>query len=75
MKLWTDLIQKKLREQKNRIAELDVEKATVKYSQKIKQHRVLKNLTGDEEVVRAFLIDRLVNELDYLPEIIEIEKE
>lgn len=32
-------------------------------------------MTGDEEVVRAFLVDRLVNELDYKAENIEIEKE
>lgn len=45
------------------------------YSEKIKHNRNLKSLTGDEEVVRAFVIDRLVNELDYKPENIETEKE
>ena len=69
------IIELKLHNQKNSIAKIHVEKATVFYSEKIKQHRVLKVLTGDEEVVRAFLIDRLVNELDYKPENIEIEKE
>ena len=69
------IIELKLHNQKNSIAKIDIEKATVSYSEKVKQNRVLKALTGDEEVVRAFLIDRLVNELDYKPENLEIEKE
>jgi len=70
-----ELIEQKLENQKNSIAKIHLEKATITYSEKIKQNRVLKALTGDEEVVRAFLIDRLVNELDYKPENIEIERE
>ena len=75
MKDWTEIIEDKLNTQTNNIAKINLEKVTVSYSEKIKQNRVLKALTGDEEVVRAFLIDRLVNELDYKPENIEIEKE
>lgn len=60
---------------KNNIAKINIEKVTVSYSEKVKLNRVLKTLTSDEEVVRAFLIDRLVNELDYKPENLEIEKE
>lgn len=68
MQHWTKIVEKNLLEQKNSIAKINVDKATVQYSEKIKQYRVLKSLTGDEEVVRAFLIDRLVNQLDYKPE-------
>ena len=75
MKNWKDIIEDKLITQLNKIAKIDIDKSAVHYSEKIKQNRVLKSLTGDEEVVRAFLIDRLVNELDYKPEYIEIEKE
>lgn len=75
MKNWTEIVEHKLQNQKNNIAKIDLEKITVSYSEKVKQNRVLKALTGDEEVVRAFLIDRLVNELDYKPENLEIEKE
>lgn len=75
MKDWKSLIEQNLHKQKNSIAKISIDKATVKYSEKIKQNRVLKSLTGDEEIVRAFLIDRLVNDLDYKPENIEIEKE
>ena len=75
MKEWKELIEQNLHKQKNSVAKINIDKATVQYSEKIKLNRVLKSLTGDEEIVRAFLIDRLVNELDYKPENIEIEKE
>jgi type I restriction enzyme M protein len=72
---WRTLVENKLNKQKNVIAKINVEKATVNYSEKIKSNRTLKALTGDEEIVRAFLIDRLVNELDYKPQNLETEKE
>ena len=75
MKEGKELIEQNLQKQKNSVAKINIDKATVQYSEKIKLNRVLKTLTGDEEIVRAFLIDRLVNELDYKPENIEIEKE
>src|SRR3989338_5881386 len=46
----------------------------VKYSEKIKGWKVDK-FRGDEEIVRAYVLDKLVNELGYKPENIEIEKE
>ncbi|MDD3039113.1 hypothetical protein [Bacteroides sp.] len=75
MKDWKQHIEQRLQQQINSVAKINIDKVTVHYSEKIKQNRVLKSLTGDEEVVRAFLLDRLVNELDYKPENIEIEKE
>lgn len=75
MKDWKQHIEQRLQQQINSVAKINIDKVTVQYSEKIKQNRVLKSLTGDEEVVRAFLLDRLVNELDYKPENIEIEKE
>jgi type I restriction enzyme M protein len=75
MKDWKQIIEQRLSKQKNCVAKINIDKATVQYSEKIKQNRVLKSLTGGEEIVRAFLINRLVNELDYKPENIEIEKE
>ncbi len=75
MKSWQQIVQSKLTKQKNKIATIHLENETVVYSEKIKSNRALTKLTGDEEVVRAFLIDRLVNELDYNPEILETEKE
>jgi type I restriction enzyme M protein len=75
MKDWKKIIENKLSKEKNSVVNINLEKGTVKYSEKIRHNRNLKLLTGDEEVVRAFLIDRLVNQLDYKPEIIETEKE
>ncbi len=72
---WKKIIEGNLEKESNKIASINLEKATVKYSGKVKQNRTLKKLTGDEEIVRAFLIDRLVNELGYRPENIELEKE
>lgn len=72
---WKSIVEQKLKKQKNKVSIIGLDKASVKYSEKVKQNRTLKALTGDEEIVRAFLIDRLVNELDYKPENIEIEKE
>jgi len=56
MKDWKQKIEQKLHKQKNSVAKIRIDKATVQYSEKIKQNRVLKSLTGDEEIVRAFLI-------------------
>lgn len=41
----------------------------------IKQYREIKNITGDEEIVRAYLLTKLSNELGYKLENIELEKE
>lgn len=75
MKEWKELIEQNLHKQKNSVVKINIDKSTVQYSEKIKLNRVLKSLTGDEEIIRAFLINRLVNKLDYKPENIEIEKE
>jgi type I restriction enzyme M protein len=52
----------------------DFEHKKLKYSEKIKGWKSDK-LRGDEEIVRAFILAKLVNELGYKPENIELEKE
>ena len=52
----------------------DFDKKEVKYSEKIKGWKI-KKFKGDEEIVRAYILAKLVNELGYNPENIEIEKE
>lgn len=71
---WKEYIEKILKSAKNRVAAIDLEKLTVSYTDKIKKHEDPKVIRGDEEIVRAYLIQRLINELDYKPEYIEIEK-
>ncbi|KKP38376.1 MAG: type II restriction-modification enzyme [Candidatus Peregrinibacteria bacterium GW2011_GWF2_33_10] len=64
-----------LDKQRIKVVEIyDFENKTVKYSEKIKGWKIDK-FRGDEEVVRAFVIAKLVNELGYKPENIELEKE
>jgi len=65
-------IETKVNNQKIDSVTLNLENKTIKYHDKIKSN--IKTISGDEELSRAFLIDRLVNELDYLPEHIELEK-
>lgn len=69
------LVEEYIKRQKNKIVEeFIVAESKVKYAQ-IKQTREIRKLTGDEEIVRAFLLSKLVNELGYDPDKIEIEKE
>lgn len=75
MENWQQEVERLLNSRENKVVKINVENKTVVYSEKIKSHRDLKQLTGDEEIVRAFLIDRLVNELGYNPMYIETEKE
>lgn len=69
------IIKKYLDEQDKKVVEIyDFENKKVKYSEKIKGWKIDK-FKGDEEVVRSYLLAKLVNELGYNPESIEIEKE
>ena len=70
------VIEKYLKQQKIKAVENFVlANSTISYSTKIKQTRYIKTITGDEEVVRAYVLTKLVNILGYKLENIEIEKE
>ena len=56
------------------VKSIDIANRKIKY-QGIIQHREIKDITGEEEIVRAYLLTRLVNELGYKESDIEIEKE
>src|SRR5438132_8689196 len=69
------LIKKYLDKQKTKVVEIyDFENQKVKYSEKIKSHRKIDKF-GSEEIVRAYILAKLVNQLGYKPENIEIEKD
>lgn len=72
---WNEKASVIINNSKIEVVNIDIKKRNINYSNKIKQHRTITSITGDEEIVRAFLINRFVNELDYKPELIEIEKE
>ena len=70
-----ELIKEYLDKQKIKVVEeYDFDNKKVKYSNKIAGAKISK-FRGDEEIVRAFILARLTNELGYKPENIEIEKE
>jgi type I restriction enzyme M protein len=71
---WKEKVIQKIRSAKDKVVDIDPDKKVITYS-KINNPRGIKVLTGDEEYVRAYLVNHLVNELDYSPELIEIEKE
>ena len=56
------------------VKNIDFEKRSIKYNEKIKQHNKIENIPGEEEKVRAFLLTRLSNELGYKLNNLEIEK-
>lgn len=56
------------------VSKLDLASNKIAYD-KIVQGRVINDITGDEEMSRAFILTRLVNELGYPPDRIEIEHE
>jgi type I restriction enzyme M protein len=67
-----DVVKSYLDNQKIKVVEkYDFDKKEVKYSKNIKQNRTIKQFSGYEEVVRAFIFA----ELGYKAQNIEIEKE
>lgn len=57
------------------VVEFDAEHGKIKYSKEIKQHREINTISGEEELVRAYLLTKLANELGYKLSNLEIEKE
>lgn len=56
------------------VKKIDLATKKIQYSGII-QHRDITTITGEEELVRAYLLTKLVNDLGYSPSNIEIEKE
>jgi len=71
---WKEKVLQTLNKAKDKVVEIDIDKKTITYN-KINNPRGIKVITGDEEIVRAYLVNHLVNELDYSPELIDIEVE
>lgn len=70
------LIEDYLKNQKTKVVEVfDFESKKIKYPGTIRQHRDITKISGGEEVVRAYVLTKLVNELGYRLENIELEKE
>ncbi len=64
-----------LKASSNKVVEnVDFDKKTIKYSSNLKQHQVISKIKGEEEVVRAVLMSKLVNEFGYKINNLEIEE-
>jgi type I restriction enzyme M protein len=59
----------------NKIVQINTDRTKIKYDEQIVQHRRIEVLHQEEEYTRANIISKLVNELGYQPDKIEIEKE
>ena len=71
----TKIIKQYLDKQTIKVVETyDFDNKKVKYSEKIKGWKINK-FKGDEEIVRAYILAKLVNDIGYNPKNIEIEKE
>ena len=54
---------------------IDLNSKKIKYNSKLKLHRDVKEVKGEEEIVRAVLMTKLANEFGYKVERLEIEEE
>ena len=70
-----DVIKNYLESSPKKVAKFILRDKKVEYGSNIKKHRNIKSISGDEEIVRSYLLTKLVNELGYKEENIEIEKE
>lgn len=71
---WKEKVVQTLKKAKDKVVDIDLDKKIITYN-KINNPRGIKVITGDEEIVRAYLVNHLVNELDYSPDLIDIEVE
>ena len=58
-------VEKFLEKEKNQVAKINWENKMIEYDDAIVQHRRINKITGEEEVVRAILLTKLVNSLGY----------
>ncbi|MFH1745222.1 MAG: N-6 DNA methylase [bacterium] len=64
-----------LKKTSQKVVDFTARDKKIRYSPDIKSHRAIKIVSGDEEPVRGYLVAKLVNELGYKKENIELEKE
>ncbi len=64
-----------LKKAPKKVVDLAGKEGKIEYDKSIKSSREIKKVSGDEEPIRGYLISKLVNEMGYKPENIELEKE
>jgi len=70
-----ELIISYLNNSRKKVTEFILPDKKAEYGTNIKKHRDIKSISGDEELVRGYLVTKLVNELGYKEKNIELEKE
>ena len=59
---------------KEEFVKINIDEKEIRYDAKIKQHRLIRELTK-EEIVRAYLVLKLIRTLKYPADCIELEKD
>ena len=62
METWKEHIENLVNTAEKKVVSINLEKATIAYTDKIIKHEDPLVISGDEEISRAFLVNRLVNE-------------
>lgn len=57
------------------VEQIDIEKNKIKYNDKFHFNEIINVIKGDEELVRAYVLTKLVNKAGYKMEDIEVERE
>ena len=70
---WKNVVEQTINKNNSNIVKFDLANQVVFYGDSIKKPEI-QTARGDEEIVRAFLINRLVNQFGYKPEKIQLEK-
>lgn len=70
---WKNAVEQTINKSNSNIVKFDLANQVVSYGDSIKKPEI-QAARGDEEIVRAFLINRLVNQFGYKPEKIQLEK-
>jgi len=63
----------KLLDPKEELVSVDLDRNEIRYNERIKQHRKIREL-GDEELVRAYVVTKLITQLNYPVDCIELER-
>ncbi len=57
-----------------RVVSLDLKKKTLSYSSRIRQNRPIYRISGDAEIVQAYLVQYFVYSMGYSPESMELDR-
>ncbi len=71
---WKELIVSGIEKVTPRVVNLDLERGTVRYSERIRQGRPIHRISEDSEIVRAYMVHRFVNTMGYAPESLELDR-